>query len=238
MQEKTMEKPRGRNREDTSGNFVNYLMYKIDAPWRFLGADAKAAAIAEASGLPKKFRDTMVVKSYSTLGLREDCDFFLRIISLEIPPMQDFVSTLYKTQLGKYLQNTHSLLAVTRESAYTKDHEHDDNFVPTLKEDYLFVYPFVKTRDWYLLPFPERKRIMDEHIRIGHEFPNVKINTSYSFGMDDQDFVVAFDTDSPRDFVTLVMKLRETESSKYTLRDTPMFTGIKREFKAILESLG
>lgn len=238
MQEKTLEKPQRRKAEDTSGNFINYIAYKVNAQWRFLEDVSREAAILQAADLVNDYQKNMVIKTYSTLGLREDADFLLRIITRELPPMQDFVSALYKTHLGKYLNMTHSYLAVTRESAYTKDHQHDDNFTPTYKEDYLFVYPFVKTRDWYLLPFPERKRIMDEHIKIGHGFPNVKINTSYSFGMDDQDFVVAFDTESPRDFVSLVMKLRETESSKYTLRDTPMLTGIKKEFKDILESLG
>lgn len=238
MQEKIQEKHERRKAEDTSGNFINYIVFKIDPQWRFLDGEAKQSGISQAVEAVKNFREQMVVKTYSTLGLREDGEILLRVISRELPLMQDFVSALYKTGIGKYLRMTHSFLAVTRESAYTKDHEHGDNFQPTYKEDYLFVYPFVKTREWYLLPFEERKRIMDEHIKKGHEFPNVKINTSYSFGIDDQDFVVAFDTDSPRDFVSLVMKLRETESSKYTVRDTPMFTGIKKDFKDILESLG
>lgn len=238
MQEKTLEKQKPHKAEAPSGSFINYLAYKVDAAWRSLSDGSKEAAILQAADVLEHFQKHTVIKTYSMLGLREDADFLLRVITKELPSMQDFVSALYKTQLGKYIDNTHSYLAVTRESPYTKDHQHDDNFTPTYKEDYLFVYPFVKTRDWYLLPFTERKRIMDEHIRIGHDFPNVKINTSYSFGMDDQDFVVAFDTDSPRDFVSLVMKLRETESSKYTLRDTPMLTGIKKNFKEILESLG
>jgi chlorite dismutase len=84
----------------------------------------------------------------------------------------------------------------------------------------------VKTRAWYLLPLEERQAIMDVHIKVGHEFPTVRINTAYSFGLDDQEFVVAFESDSPSDFLDLVMKLRETRSSEYTLRDTPIFTCI------------
>ena len=66
--------------------------------------------------------------------------------------------------------------------------------------------------------------LMDGHIQIGNKYPSVKLNTTYSFGLDDQEFVVAFETDEPKDFLDLVMELRETESSKYTLRDTPIFT--------------
>ncbi len=106
------------------------------------------------------------------------------------------------------------------------------------KKPFLFVYPFVKTRDWYLLPMPERQRIMNEHIAIGHKYPRVKINTTYSFGLDDQDFVVAFEADVPAEFLDLVQELRETESSKYTVRDTPMYTCHRSTIEEILEGIG
>ena len=86
---------------------------------------------------------------------------------------------------------------------------------------YLFVYPFVKTRAWYRLSPEERYRVMQEHIRIGREYPTIDLNTTYSFGLDDQEFVVAFETDDPADFLDLVQRLRTTESSEYTKRDTP-----------------
>ena len=105
------------------------------------------------------------------------------------------------------------------------------------KRKFLFVYPFVKTRDWYLLPLDKRQAIMDHHIKVGNEFPSVKLNTTYSFGLDDQDFVVAFETESPGDFLDLVMKLRETESSKYTQRDTPIFTCVAMSVARALDAL-
>ena len=79
---------------------------------------------------------------------------------------------------------------------------------------------------------------MNEHIAIGHKYPRVKINTTYSFGLDDQDFVVAFEADSPAEFLDLVQELRETESSKYTARDTPMYTTRRSTIDEILESIG
>ena len=97
---------------------------------------------------------------------------------------------------------------------------------------YLFVYPFVKTRAWYSVSPDERWRIMQEHIKVGREFPSVDLNTSYSFGLDDQEFVVAFETDNPADFLDLVQRLRTTESSAYTLRDTPTFTCIRARSSA------
>src|SRR5207245_11223746 len=103
---------------------------------------------------------------------------------------------------------------------------------------YLFVYPFVKTRAWYRLPAVERQRQMSEHIAMGHRYPGVKINTTYSFGLDDQEFVVAFETNEPSDFVDLVMDLRETQSSLFTVRDTPIFTCVSKPLTGVLADLG
>ena len=80
--------------------------------------------------------------------------------------------------------------------------------------------------------------MMADHIRVGHEYPDVQLHTAYSFGLDDQEFVVSFSTDHPKRFQALVMKLRETEASAYTLRDTPIFTCVKRPLPGILKSLG
>ena len=80
--------------------------------------------------------------------------------------------------------------------------------------------------------------MMNEHIRVGHKYPRVRLNTTYSFGLDDQEFVLAFETDYPTDFLDLVMELRETEASSYTLRDTPIFTCLKAEGSDLVRALG
>jgi chlorite dismutase len=104
-------------------------------------------------------------------------------------------------------------------------------------DKHLFIYPFVKSREWYLLPLEKRQEIMDVHIKVGNKYPSVKLNTTYSFGLDDQDFVVAFETEEPKDFVDLVMELRETQSSVYTVRDTPIFTCVQMPMERILDQL-
>jgi chlorite dismutase len=96
----------------------------------------------------------------------------------------------------------------------------------------------VKSREWYLLPKEDRQKVMDEHIRVGTQYPTVKLNTTYSFGLDDQDFVVAFESDEPKDFLDLVMTLRETQGSKYTIRDTPIYTCRLLEPEKALDLLG
>lgn len=151
-------------------------------------------------------------------------------------------SSLLHTGLGQYLSIPYSYLSMTKRSMYVDKHVHGDQesrrtrVVPG-ESKYLFVYPFVKTREWYRLPKEKRQEFMDEHIRIGHRYPSVKLNTTYSFGLDDQDFVVAFESDKPADFLDLVMELRETESSRYTLRDTPTFTCVKKPLETILNEL-
>jgi nitrite reductase/ring-hydroxylating ferredoxin subunit len=130
---------------------------------------------------------------------------------------------------------------MTRRSIYEFPAEHDREARLVIRPSdsrYLFVYPFVKTRAWYALPKPERQRMMDEHVRIGRKYPAIKLNTTYSYGLDDQEFVVAFEGDDPAEFLDLVMELRESEASCYTLRDTPTLTCMQMSLWDLLDSLG
>jgi chlorite dismutase len=164
-------------------------------------------------------------------------------IGYDMAPFQQMTIDINKSLLGRYLDVPHSYLSMTKHSQYVDEHVHEGQegrrlrIVPG-KRPLLFVYPFVKTRAWYLLPMAERQRIMNEHIAIGHKYPRVKINTTYSFGLDDQEFVVAFEADSAAEFLDLVQELRETESSIYTLRDTPMYTCRRATIEEILDSIG
>jgi len=184
----------------------------------------------------------MLLYSYSLVGLRAEADFLLWRISEALDDFQQMSLALLRTGLGKYITIPYSYVAMTKRSMYVDKHVHEGQEgrrgrIAPGESKYLFIYPFVKTRDWYRLPKEKRQEIMDEHIRIGHKFPSVKLNTTYSFGLDDQEFVLAFETDKPADFLDLVMELRETESSRYTLRDTPIFTCIKKPLEALLNEL-
>jgi len=106
------------------------------------------------------------------------------------------------------------------------------------QSDYLFVCPLLRTREWYTRPQEQRQEMMDENLRIGSKYRSVKLHTTYSFGLDDQEFVVAFETNSPADFLDLIQELRETRASCFTLRDTPMFACRQRTLAECLEALG
>ena len=222
--------------------FVNFMFFRVDRAFRALGDDVKADAKGELAGIISRYSGPMIVLPYSTVGLKAGVDFMLWRIGFDIDPFQRMAADINKSMLGRYLDVPQSFLAMTKHSQYVDEHVHEGQegrrlrIVPG-KKPYLFVYPFVKTRDWYLLPMNERQRIMNEHIAIGHKYPRVKINTTYSFGLDDQDFVVAFESDTADEFLDLVQELRETESSKFTVRDTPMFTCRRSSIEDILDSI-
>jgi chlorite dismutase len=209
--------------------FVNFMFFRVDRAFRSESAEVRERAKREFVEILSRYSDSMMVLPYSTLGLKAGVDFMLWRIGYEIDPFQQMAADINGSLLGRWLEIPQSYFSMTKHSQYVEEHVHEGQegrrlrIVPG-KKPLLFVYPFVKTRDWYLLPMAERQRIMNEHIAIGHKYPRVKINTTYSFGLDDQDFVVAFEADSAAEFLDLVQELRETESSKYTVRDTPMYT--------------
>jgi chlorite dismutase len=223
--------------------FVNFMFFRVDRAFRALPADVKLEAKRDFAAIVERYHGPMIVLPYSTLGLKAGVDFMLWRIGFDIDPFQKMVTDMNQSVLGRYLEVPQSFLAMTKHSQYVDEHVHEGQegrrlrIVPG-KRPFLFVYPFVKTRDWYLLPASERQRIMNEHIAIGHKYPRVKINTTYSFGLDDQDFVVAFESDTADEFLDLVQELRETESSKYTVRDTPMYTCRRTTMQEILDSIG
>jgi chlorite dismutase len=221
----------GQHSSKQQRQFVKYTFFKVAPTWRGLPADDREAMKQQVADVLEAFAERMLVRIYSTVGTRGDCDLMIWTVSDRLEDFQELTSSLFGSPMGPYLEMPHSYLAMTRRSQYVDKHVHEGQEGTRLRvrpgdAKYLFVYPFVKTRAWYLLPLEERQAIMDVHIKVGHDFPTVRINTAYSFGLDDQEFVVAFESDSPSDFLDLVMKLRETRSSEYTLRDTPIFTCI------------
>jgi chlorite dismutase len=221
---------------------VRFSFYKLDPQWYHLPADVRAEGKAQVKRIVEEYAQDELIRSYGLYGLRSECDFMLWQATYDIESLRTFSSQIRRSVMGPYLNEARSFLSMTKRSVYVGKNArgaHDPRLVisPNDKK-YLFVYPFVKTRPWYVLPMEERKRMMNEHIRMGLKYPSVTINTTYSFGLDDQEFVVAFETDYLADFLDLVQDLRETEASQYTLRDTPMFTCVAQPFDEILEAIG
>ncbi len=224
---------------------VCFSFYKVMPEWRRLPAEEKAAhkqAFADVLARWNKPGEFLSL-TYSTLGIRGDVDMCIWSIGYAVDQMNRMRSELIATPLGGYLTTPHNFLAMTKRSQYTIDREDESEgegrgAIRPGGQKYNFIYPFWKTRPWYLLPATERKRLMDEHIRIGLLYPRVKLNTTYSFGLDDQEFVVAFETNFPEDFLDLVQQLRETEVSMYTLKDFPLFSCVRMKPMEMLDRLG
>ena len=222
--------------------FVRFTFFKLDPQWQLLSPERRQQGKQELIRIVEECREHSLVRSFSLFGLRSDCDFMLWQATYTTEELQGVSSRIRCGVMGPYLRESHAFLSMTKRSVYVGKNArgaHDPRLVITPEDKkYLFVYPFVKTRAWYALPLAERKRMMNEHIRVGLTYPSVSINTTYSFGLDDQEFVVAFESDEISDFLDLVQELRETEASSFTLRDTPMFTCVAQALDEILEAIG
>ena len=215
-------------------HFVKYTFLKVDPAWRRLEADERAAHKREFIAACDDYAEQRLLRAFSTGGTRGDTDMLLLTQATNLDRIHEFHVVLQQSGLMSWTTIPYSFLALTKESEYSDESRLE---VRPAKCKYLFVYPFGKTREWYLLDADERWRVMQEHIKVGREYPNIDLNTSYSFGLDDQEFVVAFETDEARDFVDLVQRLRTTESSRYTKRDTPTFTCVAATVERALAAL-
>ena len=224
---------------------VAFTFYRVLPEWRRLPADQKAAhktAFIEVLNRWNKPGEFLSL-TYSTTGTRADCDFCVWSIGYSVEAINKMRSELMASPLGGYLETPHNFLSMTKRSQYQIDREDESEgegrgAIRPGGHKYIFIYPFWKTRPWFLLSLEERKRLMDEHIRIGLLYPRVKLNTTYSFGLDDQEWVVAFETNFPEDVLDLVQQLRETEISLYTLKDYPIFSCVRLRPQEMLDQLG
>lgn len=221
--------------------FVNFTFYKIRPEFRFLNAEKRESAIAEFVETVESFGKDLIITSYSLVGLRKNVDFMVWRVGYDLDFFQAMTAKINQTTLGKYLEITETFLSMTKRSMYidrfNPEHDEDRLHVIPGKGKYLFIYPFVKTRAWYMKTAEQRQELMDEHIVVGMKYKSVKLHTTYSFGLDDQEFVVAFETDYPNDFLDLVEELRFTKASEFTLRDTPMFSCRQRTLRECLAEI-
>jgi chlorite dismutase len=222
--------------QNRGGQYVAYTFFRVDPAWRRLPVEERAAMKDAFAAVIDEFADRMdALKPYSVTGVRPDSDFFLWKITQRYEDLGELGAALNATPLAGWLETPYSYLATTMPSQYTSARR--ARKVTPRHSPYLVVYPFVKTRPWYALPREDRQRAMDEHIRVGAEYPSIHNHTTYSFGIDDQEFMTVFECDEPADFMHLMLTLRESEASAYTERDTPIFVGQSMEIRAALDRL-
>jgi chlorite dismutase len=215
--------------------YAKFTFFKLDPEWQRRDPEQRAQDKREFLAACEDFSEDRSLRAYSTVGTRGDTDLLLLAQSPILDDIHTFHVVLAQSGLARWASIPHSYLAMTKPSPYSDSQARPE--ICTSKRKYLFVYPLDKKREWYQLPIEERQRIMAQHIQIGRRYPEIAINTAYSFGIDDQEFVVSFEGDEPSRFLDLVQELRGSESSAYTLRDTPIFTCVAMSVARALDAL-
>ncbi|CAN5662672.1 chlorite dismutase family protein [soil metagenome] len=219
--------------------YSNFWVYGLDRDWRKLSAKERDCARDELAGVLCSSADRGVTLrgAYSTVGLRHDTDMILWTVTKDIDAMQQLAVDINRSELGKYLENRYTYLGIALGSRYTADHA--PAFIAgTPPKRYLSVYPFIKSHEWYQLPYEERRKAMAEHGLMGREYPDILTNTTSAFGIADHEFVVALETGDLEDMVKMVEYLRGAASRPYTTVDTPIFLGVLKDVEEVLADLG
>jgi len=215
--------------------FVKYTFIKVDPAWRRRDPLERAQDKREFAAACNDFADDHYLRTYSLVGTRGDCDLMIRSAAKTVDPIHELHVVLNQSGLMRWADIPHSYLALTKESLYADEPQ---PLEPRPADSrYLIVYPMWKKREWYRLADDERMRIMREHIAVGRRYTGVSTNTAYSYGLDDQEFVVSFNAADPARFLDLVLELRGTESSAYTESETPIFTCITASAERMLDAL-
>lgn len=223
---------------DEARRYVQALALGLDPAWRRRpdrerceDAMAFCRAVEQVRGVS--------TFTYSMIGLRPGVEILLWRLAASLQDLEEAAAAALRTGMGRHLSVAESLLGIIQPSQYVKKPTAQEQSLFTGERSrYLIVYPFTKSTEWYLLDQATRQRVMNEHMRVGHRYREVRQLLAYSFGIDDQDFLVAYETDDVAVFSDLVRELRGTESRRSTVRDTPILTGVHRPLDEILAMLG
>jgi peroxiredoxin len=214
--------------------YAFYPVFKATKSFRTLDVDDAAQ---EVENLFKEWADGVMVRGvYSTVGFRADADLMLWLVGPSPESVQDALVAFGRTQAGRALDLVWSFMGVVKPAEFTADHA--PAFVKgEPPKRFLNVYPFVRTPEWYLLPSEERAALLRQHGEIGREFPDVFANTTSAFGINDWEWILAFEADQLERITDCLRRLREAEARRYTKVETPFVTGIRKDVRAAFADL-
>jgi chlorite dismutase len=222
----------------TESRYVHALALGVDPAWRRLPREERCQSATELAAAVSAESDVTTF-SYSMVGLQAGTDLLLWSLASSLDALEERSASVLRSAMGQWMQAKESFLGIIQPSQYVKKPTpQEQSLFSGERSRYLIVYPFTKSTDWYLLAREARQGIMNEHMRIGHDFPEVRQLLANSFGVDDMDFLVAYETDDLPKFGELVRALRGTDSRRSTVRDTPILTGIHRPIEEITALLG
>ena len=220
--------------------YVQALALGLDPAWRRRADDERrddGCRFAEAHAAAEQ--DGVRSVAYSSVGIEPGVDLLFWGMASTLDALEAAAAGILRAGLGRWLTVRHSLIGRIGPSQYVKKPTaQEQSLLSGERSRYLIVYPFTKSAEWYLLSRETRQGIMNEHMRVGHDYPMVRQALAYSFGLDSQEFVVAYETDDLVAFGDLVRALRGTESRRSTVKDTPILLGIRRPLDEILSLLG
>jgi peroxiredoxin len=214
--------------------YTLYPVFAVTDTFRDLVVDDAAQ---EVENLFKEWGAGVSVRGvYATVGFRADADLMLWLVAPTPEELQDALIGFGRTQAGRALKLVWSFMGVVKPAEFTADH------APAFLRGepprrYLNVYPFVRTPEWYLLPREERSALLRAHGEIGREFPDVLANTTSAFGINDWEWILAFEADRLDRIVECIRRLREAEARRYTKVEVPFVTGIRKELRAAFADL-
>jgi chlorite dismutase len=222
----------------TDERFVHAWLLHLDPAWRRQTAGARRRDVDDFCAAVARTEQRLTQHAYSTIGLRAEGDLLLWRMASRLEDVEESAADLLASGVGRWMSTAMSMVGLTRPSQYVKrPTAQEQSLFEGERSRYLVVYPFVKSTEWYLTPAEERQEVMRGHMKVGHGYPQVRQLLAYSFGLDDQEFIVAYETDDLLAFQDLVRELRETESRRSTVRDTPIITGIHRPVGEVLAML-
>ncbi len=219
--------------------FVHVLALTVAPEWRRLPEDVKEAEREAFRAAWAEAAARVTTYGYSMIGTRADASLLLWRLGASFEDVEETAALLLRSGMGRWLSIGYTMTGIVRPSQYVKERTpQEEAMFSGERSRYIIVYPFVKSADWYLADPEDRRRQMAEHIRVGRKYPTIQQLLAYSFGVDDQEFIVAYETDSLQDFQDLVRDLRETEGRRATIRDTPQLVGVHRPLDSILALIG
>ncbi|HRJ90179.1 MAG: chlorite dismutase family protein [Blastocatellia bacterium] len=218
--------------------FVNFMFFRVNPDWRKLDPATKRDLKEEFRSAYDSFDEHFLLFSYSLVGFDSKADLMLWRIGSSMDKIQEMTARLYRTQLGSFLETADNYLAVTKSMMFVSDGIEDRAHVKAGLHGYHFLYPCSKNKDWYEKSAEERDALIQENFMVGKKFPNIRIHLTHAFGFSEQDYIISFETDEPKDFLALAEELRQTPASKFTLRGMPIYTCRKRPLLECLDALG
>jgi chlorite dismutase len=215
---------------------IRYMQVSVFALTSPLPAMREEAAYEVTRALSEVKGDLVTRGWYDVGGLRADADVMVWWHSDASETLQDAYHALRSTGFGQHLRPVWSVQALHRPAEFNKSH------VPAFMaeeqaHDWVCVYPFVRSYEWYLLADEERRELLKEHGLMARGYPDVRANTVATFALSDYEWLLAFEADELHRIVDLMRHLRGSRARLHVREEIPFYTGRRWELEELLEKL-